>query len=110
MPASRAGAAGAVASTSRQVGQSLGAVVTGAISVGALGGGPLEEGFAGASHPAWLVLTACGALILVLGLVTTTPWAHRTAHRTAERFGLEDLQAPRAQLSGPPAPSGRPAT
>ncbi len=108
MPASQAGAASAVASTSRQVGQSLGVAVTGAIAVGVLGGGSIGAGFADATHPAWLVLTACGAFVVALGLVTTTPWANRTARRTAERFGLEDVPVPTAPVSGAPAPSGPP--
>lgn len=72
MPRAQAGVAAAVASTSRQVGQSLGVAVLGA----ALAAG-LHEG-------AWWIITGCGASVLVLGTLTTGRWAKRTADRTAE--------------------------
>ncbi|MGW5353583.1 MFS transporter [Streptomyces sp. NPDC004031] len=71
MPRSQAGVAAAVASTSRQVGQSLGVAVLGA----ALAAG-LHQG-------AWWIITGCGAAVLVLGTLTTGRWARRTADRTA---------------------------
>ncbi|MGH2915923.1 MAG: DHA2 family efflux MFS transporter permease subunit [Solirubrobacteraceae bacterium] len=85
MPASQAGVAAAVASTSRQVGQTLGVAVLGAIAGGAAVGA-VRPGFAAATHPSWWIVVALGAVILLLGLVTTTPWAHDTAAATAERF------------------------
>ena len=39
-----------------------------------------------ASHADWLLLAAMGVVVFVLGLVTTTPWALRTAARTAATF------------------------
>jgi MFS family permease len=87
MPASRAGVAIAIASTSRQIGQSLGVAIVGAAAVAGLAGGVVTRGFAGATHAGWWVMTGCGALVLVLGLVTTTRWARTTADRTAARFG-----------------------
>jgi EmrB/QacA subfamily drug resistance transporter len=82
MPAAQAGVAAAIASTSRQVGQTLGVAVVGAIAAGGLSGvaGPA---FARATHPAWWVLTASGALVVVLALTTTSRWARRAAERTA---------------------------
>ncbi|MBY8877733.1 MFS transporter [Actinacidiphila acidipaludis] len=71
MPRAQAGVAAAVASTSRQVGQSLGVAVLGA----ALAAG-LHEG-------AWWIITGCGLSVLVLGLLTTGRWARGTAERTA---------------------------
>ncbi|MFI0896997.1 MFS transporter [Streptomyces sp. NPDC020983] len=79
MPRAQAGVAAAVASTSRQVGQSLGVAVLGA----ALAAG-LHQG-------AWWIITGCGAAVLALGTLTTGRWARRTADRTA---GL--LMAPEA--------------
>ena len=52
MPPSQAGVAAAVASTSRQVGQTLGVAVVGAVA-GASLSGTLGRGFATASHPGW---------------------------------------------------------
>jgi EmrB/QacA subfamily drug resistance transporter len=72
MPRTQAGVAAAVASTSRQVGQSLGVAVLGA----ALAAG-LHQG-------AWWIIAGCGAAVLVLGTLTTGRWARATAARTAE--------------------------
>ena len=85
MPVSQAGVASGIASTSRQVGQSLGVAITGSILAGSLRG-PLRTGFVPASHDGWLLLAACGAVIFVLGLVTTSRWALGTAARTAATF------------------------
>ncbi len=84
MPPSQAGVAAAVASTSRQVGMTLGVAVIGAIAGGTITGA-LGPGFAAATHPGWWVVGVLGAAILVLGFLTTTPWAEETASRTAER-------------------------
>jgi hypothetical protein len=58
--------------------------------------GPLAASFAAASHVGWWIVTGCGAAVLVLGLVTTTPWANRTAAATALRLAPDemDLQLP----------------
>jgi EmrB/QacA subfamily drug resistance transporter len=72
MPRAQAGVAAAVASTSRQVGQSLGVAVLGAA---------LAAGF---HDGAWWIITGCGAAVLVLGTLTTGRWAKATAARTAE--------------------------
>jgi EmrB/QacA subfamily drug resistance transporter len=83
MPAAQAGVAAAVASTSRQVGMTLGVAVIGAIAGGTITGA-IGPAFAGATHPGWWVVGVLGAAVLVLGFVTTTPWAEGTAERTAE--------------------------
>jgi EmrB/QacA subfamily drug resistance transporter len=85
MPPSQAGVASAIASTSRQVGMTLGVALIGAIAGGAIPGS-IGRSFATATHPAWWVIAGFGAAILVLGLLTTTPWANRTARQTAKRF------------------------
>jgi hypothetical protein len=50
MPPSQAGVAAAIASTSRQVGMTLGVAALGAVSGGSLGAG-IGRRFAGATHP-----------------------------------------------------------
>jgi EmrB/QacA subfamily drug resistance transporter len=85
MPPSQAGVASAVASTSRQVGMTLGVAVIGAIA-GAGVGGTIGRSFAAATHPAWWIIVGLGGAILILGVLTTTRWADETARRTAERF------------------------
>jgi EmrB/QacA subfamily drug resistance transporter len=91
MPRAQAGVAAAVASTSRQIGQSLGVAVTGSAVTSGLHG-PLPAGFAQASHAAWWIITGCGLAVLVLGLVTTGSWARRTAARTAERLMSDETR------------------
>ncbi|MFD6889491.1 hypothetical protein [Streptomyces sp. NPDC059957] len=59
LPPSRAGVAGAVTSTARQVGSAVGIAVAGALAAGA---GP--DGLAKASRPGWLLVTACGLFLL----------------------------------------------
>jgi EmrB/QacA subfamily drug resistance transporter len=83
MPRAQAGVASALASTSRQVGASLGVAVTGAV-VGTSAVGP---GLVGASHAGFAVVAVAGALVLVLGLVTTGAWARRTASGLAAELG-----------------------
>jgi MFS family permease len=79
MPEDQASVAAAVASTSRLIGMSLGVAIVGAI----VGRGAPHAGFAQASHPAWWLLTACGAVIAVLGVLSTGKWALRTARAVA---------------------------
>ncbi len=85
MPSSQAGVAAAVASTSRQVGMTLGVAVIGAIAGGTITGA-IGSSFAAATHPGWWVVAVLGAIVLVLGFVTTSSWAEGTAERTADRF------------------------
>jgi MFS family permease len=94
MPVSQAGVASGIASTSRQIGQVLGIAVTGSILAGNLRGGPLRTGFVSASHADWLLLAACGVVIFVLGLVTTSHWALDTAVRTAAMLDPAEPRAP----------------
>ncbi|MGC4933394.1 DHA2 family efflux MFS transporter permease subunit [Gordonia sp. DT30] len=84
MPRSRAGAASAVASTSRQVGVSVGVALAGSITgVAAAGIGP---DFASAMHPMWILVVIFSAVILVLGVVSSTGWGRRTAADVSRRL------------------------
>jgi EmrB/QacA subfamily drug resistance transporter len=88
MPRAQAGVAAAVASTSRQIGQTLGVAVIGAVLAAGVASTSYADGFVAASRPAWWVIAGCGLCVLVVGAVTSGPWAQETARRTAER--LED--------------------
>jgi len=85
IPASQAGVASAIASTSRQVGMTLGVAVIGAIAGGTLSGA-LGPSFAAATHVGWWICVGLGLVCLVLGWLTTTARAEETARETAERF------------------------
>src|SRR5580692_5834226 len=69
MPFAQAGVASGIASTSRQIGTSLGVAISGSILAANLHGS-LRARFVPASHGGWLLLAGCGAAIMVLGLVT----------------------------------------
>ncbi len=85
MPAEQAGVAAAVASTSRQIGNTLGVALLGAVAVPAAAAAS-GTAIAGASHAGWWVVAGCGALIVLIGLATTSRWALGTADRTRTRL------------------------
>ena len=85
MPPSQAGVAAAVASTSRQVGQTLGVAVLGALAGGGVAGA-IGPGFASATHSSWWIIVGLGLTVLALAMLSTSGRAHETARRTAERF------------------------
>jgi EmrB/QacA subfamily drug resistance transporter len=85
MPAAQAGVASAVASTSRQVGSTLGVAIVGAAAGGGVGQA-LGKSFATATHPGWWIITGFGVIVVVISVVTTTRWANETAEHTADRF------------------------
>ncbi|MCW2595506.1 MAG: transporter [Jatrophihabitans sp.] len=83
MPREQAGVAAAVASTSRQVGATLGVAVVGSVLASGLTG-PLRTSFVAASHAAWWLIAGCGFAVLILGAATTGPRAIASARRTAD--------------------------
>jgi EmrB/QacA subfamily drug resistance transporter len=72
MPRAQAGVASAIATTSRQVGITLGVALVGAIA-------------------SWWLLAACGGVVLVLGFLATTRRANESARRTAAELNPEAL-------------------
>ena len=91
MPRAQAGVASAIASTSRQVGATLGVAVVGSLLASSLAGSQ-SLGMATATHAGWWVLAGCGVVVLLLGQVVTTGWARRTADRTARDLNPEFLE------------------
>ncbi|WP_030218037.1 MFS transporter [Streptomyces sp. NRRL WC-3626] len=92
MPVAQAGVASAVASTSRQLGQALGVAVIGAVLAAGVGSAPYASAFVAAARPGWWILAVCGLVVLVVGLLTSGRWAHRTAERTAERLETAEIR------------------
>lgn len=92
MPRAQAGVAAAVASTSRQLGQTLGVAVVGAVLAAGVGASSYRDTFVSAARPGWWILAACGLAVLVLGALTSGRWAHRTAERTAERLQSPEVR------------------
>jgi EmrB/QacA subfamily drug resistance transporter len=107
MPAAQAGVAAAIASTSRQVGSTLGVAVVGAIAAGgtaatlAGGGGHFAPSDAG-----WWIVAGCGATVFVLGLLTTTNRARQTAREVAKDFDEGPVKAPSPSPEPEPEPAG----
>jgi MFS family permease len=91
MPRAQAGVAAAIASTSRQIGSTLGVAVVGALIASSLGVSHVVD-TASATHAGWWVLAGCGVVVLLLGLVVTTAWARQTADSTARELNPEFLE------------------
>jgi EmrB/QacA subfamily drug resistance transporter len=96
MPASQTGVAAAIASTSRQIGVTIGIALAGALVGGAAGEGSsssLGHRFAQATHPAWWMMSGFAFAVLIIGVVTTSGWASETARATATRLAPEHAGA-----------------
>ena len=96
MPMDRAGAASGVASTSRQVGVSLGVALCGSIA-GAAIAAPAAD-FSTQARPLWLVCAALGVVVTALGVYSTSARATASADRLApliagSGLGTGDLRA-----------------
>jgi EmrB/QacA subfamily drug resistance transporter len=94
MPRAQAGVASAIATTSRQFGQTLGVAVVGAIVTSRIGES-VHADLSSASPPGWWMLTACGAIVLLLGVLGTTGRARESARRTATALNPEALAVAR---------------
>ncbi|MEU6181690.1 MFS transporter [Streptomyces coeruleorubidus] len=92
MPRAQAGVAAAVASTSRQLGQTLGVAVVGAVLAAGVGASSYREMFVSAARPGWWIIAVCGFAVLALGAVTSGRWARGTAERTAERLESAEVR------------------
>ena len=93
MPRAQAGVASAIATTSRQFGQTLGVAVVGAIVTSRVGESAAARTCRRRAIPAWWTLTAFGGVVLVLGFLATTGRAKASARRTAAELNPEALAA-----------------
>jgi EmrB/QacA subfamily drug resistance transporter len=92
MPRAQAGVASAIATTSRQFGQTLGVAVVGAIVASHVGASASAD-LSSTSSPAWWTLTACAAVVLLFGFLATMSRAIESARRTAAELNPEALVA-----------------
>jgi EmrB/QacA subfamily drug resistance transporter len=81
MPTDRAGAASAVASTSRQVGVSIGVALCGSLAGAALTAGTAQ--YTADARPLWLLCAMLGLGMTALGVWSTSRHAIRSAERLA---------------------------
>jgi MFS family permease len=95
LPREQAGVAAAFASTSRQIGSTLGVAVIGSAATARVVGS-FSTGFTSASHVGWWILTGCAVAVLTLGILTTGRWARSTADSAAQRLSEP---APESQLA-----------
>jgi len=91
MPRSQAGVASALASTSRQVGATLGVAIGGSIAGGAAALGPA---FAIATHPFFWIVVGCGVAIVALGLLSTGELARASVARVAGLLDPKEAPCP----------------
>jgi EmrB/QacA subfamily drug resistance transporter len=98
MPNASAGVAAAIASTSRQVGASLGVAIGGTIAQ-SRGGGE----FAHAMRTFFLLSACGGGIVVLLGIVSNSAWGKATLRRAAVLIAQGDA-------SGAAAPAGANAT
>jgi EmrB/QacA subfamily drug resistance transporter len=89
LPPSRAGVAGAVTSTARQVGAAIGIAVAGGLVAGA---GP--NSLAAASRPGWLLVAACGLFLFAVA-------------RASQPVAVDTLQPSADSMQGALKPQSR---
>lgn len=89
MPLDRAGAAAAIASTSRQVGASIGVALCG--SVAAAGALAKPAAFVASMSALWWLLAVLTTGIVGLGFASTSGWARRSSQRVAPLLAAPDL-------------------
>lgn len=99
MPPAQAGVASAVISATRQFGSVLGVAVLGdlvttGVSTGLARGQSHAVALSGATHGAWAVALGCGAVIALVGYLSTTARARASAATVAA--APADLPAPAA--------------
>ena len=104
MPVTQAGVAAAIASTSRQVGSTLGVAVVGAVLAAGTVSDPSGRGgtaranaaLLGQAPTAWWIVSGCGVAVLLLGVLTTGPWARSPVSRVADLMVADPTVSPAA--------------
>jgi EmrB/QacA subfamily drug resistance transporter len=105
MPRSQAGVASGIASTSRQIGTSLGVAIMGSILADNLHG-PMATGFATATRPGWWVVVVTGVIVLALALVTTGRAGRASAERAASLITVTEAEPPVLASADSAGPAG----
>jgi hypothetical protein len=105
MPRAQAGLAAAVASTSRQVGASLGVAIAGSIAGGGISAAH-APGFSASTHVVWWLVMGYGLAIVVLGLASTGERARASARRVASLLDPPEPGAESAQRGPVEAAAG----
>jgi hypothetical protein len=85
MPRSQVGSAAAIASTSRQVGVSLGVAIAGTLA-GVSSVARVGPGFAEATHPVWWTIVGLASVIFALAIIANSARGKRTVDGIAYLF------------------------
>jgi EmrB/QacA subfamily drug resistance transporter len=105
MPPSQVGSAAAIASTSRQVGVSLGVAIAGTLSgVGSVA--VVGPGFAEATHAVWWTIVVLAFVILALAIVANSARGRRSVDGIAYLFAESESADSRALASSRSGASG----
>jgi EmrB/QacA subfamily drug resistance transporter len=99
MPRSQAGLASAVASTSRQVGASLGVALAGSVAGSGIASAHSAD-FSAATHGVFWIIAAFGGVIVFLGIMSTGARALASADRVAALFDAPEMRERPAQSPG----------
>ncbi|WP_066361357.1 MFS transporter [Herbidospora mongoliensis] len=94
MPNAQAGVAAGITSTMRQTGVTLGVAIIGSVlatHVTVLAPGPA---YSAAYRICWAIITTCGVLVLIIGLITTGRWAQRAVYRQVSKHPMEKIWHP----------------
>jgi MFS family permease len=90
MPRSQAGIASAVASTSRQVGASLGVALAGSLAGSGIEAAHRAD-FAESTHRVFWVTATYGLVIVLIGFLSTSKRALRSAEKVATLLGTPEI-------------------
>ncbi|NHO32538.1 DHA2 family efflux MFS transporter permease subunit [Acetobacter fallax] len=96
MPRKRAGLAAAIASTSRQIGASLGVAVAGSVRNGHAGVHNFTDDFLATVHPVFWMSVFLGVAVSMCGVIATGRRAQESAARVAS--GFSDKVLPDARM------------
>jgi MFS family permease len=86
MPREQAGVAGAVASTTRQLGSAFGVAIIGSVIASHVTHIVAGPAFNSASRVSWAIIAFCGLTMLGVGSLTTGAWGRRLARANAAKM------------------------
>jgi MFS family permease len=93
LPRSQAGVAAAFASTSRQIGSSMGVAVVGSL-INPIHGGSVATSFANSGNEVWLTIAGMGVLITIVAVLSTGRRARASAQRAAKLLMTDRVEVP----------------
>jgi hypothetical protein len=93
LPRAQAGVAAAFASTSRQVGSSMGVAVVGSL-INPIHGGSVATSFANSGNEVWLAIAGMSLLVTIIAVLSTGRRARASAQRAADLLMTDRVEVP----------------